>query len=412
MEQTYMTSVHIHKVRNLHNIDIPLAAPEAFEKKHLILTGKNGSGKTSMLEALVSHLEYITSNNFCSHEECEKYIDLFSNNINKCANTEEGNHERLKNQKILDSWQNQFTHWTDGATADFTSIASLREKYANGDFILAYFSDSRVFEVIESKNIEKIELQSVYKISESPSRDFSKYLVNLKTKQSFAQTEGKYERANEIKTWFERFTEVLRDLYDEPNLALAFDIETSEFNILIDGREPFDFNTMSKGYSAVFDIICDLIMRMESKNSRNLEGIVLIDEIETHLHVELQKKIMPTLTKLFPNIQFILTTHSPFILSSVENAAVYDLEKKTLVTEGLTNLPYSGIVEGYFDTKETSAELQSKLDEYRVLSGKPDKTIAEKLKMLELETDLEEIPDFLALDIATEYQRLKLEAKR
>ena len=42
--------------------------------------------------------------------------------------------------------------------------------------------------------------------------------------------------------------------------------------------------------------------------------------------MELQKEIVPILTELFPNIQFILTTHSPFILNSAKNAVVYDLE--------------------------------------------------------------------------------------
>ncbi len=68
---------------------------------------------------------------------------------------------------------------------------------------------------------------------------------------------------------------------------------------------PFDFTTLSMGYAAVFDIIGDLIMRMESKRRYDLEGLVLIDEIETHLHVDLQKKIVPILTQLFPNIQFV-----------------------------------------------------------------------------------------------------------
>lgn len=70
---------------------------------------------------------------------------------------------------------------------------------------------------------------------------------------------------------------------------------------------------------------------MEKKTGKNfkfdMQGIVLIDEIETHLHLELQKIILKLLTTVFPNIQFIITTHSPFILSSLENTVVYDLEK-------------------------------------------------------------------------------------
>ena len=82
----------------------------------------------------------------------------------------------------------------------------------------------------------------------------------------------------------------------------------------------------------------DLIIRMESQSGRKIdfsvEGIVLIDEIETHLHLELQRKILDLLTSIFPNIQFIMSTHSPFIINSVDNAVIYDLEKKILVKNG------------------------------------------------------------------------------
>ena len=79
----------------------------------------------------------------------------------------------------------------------------------------------------------------------------------------------------------------------------------------------------------MFDIINDLIMRVEKKGD-NTEGIVLIDEIETHLHLELQKEILSLLVQMYPKIQFIVSTHSPFILSSIDNAVIFDLEKKTL----------------------------------------------------------------------------------
>lgn len=49
-------------------------------------------------------------------------------------------------------------------------------------------------------------------------------------------------------------------------------------------------------------------------------------KIETHLHLELQKNIMSLLTTIFHNIQFIVTTHSPFILNSLDNVVIYDLE--------------------------------------------------------------------------------------
>ena len=76
------------------------------------------------------------------------------------------------------------------------------------------------------------------------------------------------ERANEIKEWFLRFEQVLRSVYEDKTLRLDFNIETFQFTIIQNNREPFDFNSMSMGYAAVFDIIGDLIMRMEDVYKR------------------------------------------------------------------------------------------------------------------------------------------------
>ena len=71
-------------------------------------------------------------------------------------------------------------------------------------------------------------------------------------------------------------------------MQLVFDEDTYEFHIMQRGKEPFDFNTLSGGYQAVLDVVLDIIMRMQNQTQRsfdfNLPGIVLIDEIETHLH--------------------------------------------------------------------------------------------------------------------------------
>jgi len=115
---------------------------------------------------------------------------------------------------------------------------------------------------------------------------------------------------------------------------------------------------------------------------------------------------------LFPNVQFILTTHSPFILNSVPNSIVYDLEKHLLVENGLTNLPYDGIIESYFDTDTFSSKLREKFERYKELVSQPECTDAEYAEMSELELYLDEVPDYLALDFAVEYSRLKLEADR
>lgn len=363
MEQTFLTGIHINKVRHLSNIYIPLSSDT---RKNLILTGKNGSGKTSVLEKLADCIFYT-------------------------ADPTEGSNDIAQ------------------VTVSCSSVKKLEEKYGAGQLILAYFEDLHRLIVDVPNNVVKITPHPFYDRYDKPSRELVRYMVSLKATQAFAKSEENPQRAKEIEEWFRRFTNILRLVYDDNSLKLNFDIETFQFTISIDGLEPFDFTTMSMGYAAVFNIIGDLMMRMESQRRYDLEGIVLIDEIETHLHVELQKKIVPILTELFPNIQFIMTTHSPFVLNSAQNAVIYDLEKRILVKNGLTNLPYEGIVEGYFGADRLSQELREKFEKYRELVKKADLTDDDFALAAELEMYLDEIPDYLALGLSAEYSRLKLE---
>ena len=118
---------------------------------------------------------------------------------------------------------------------------------------------------------------------------------------------------------------------------------------------------------------------------------------------------MHILTCLFPNIQFIVSTHSPFVLNSLDNVVIYDLENHIVVENGLSDVPYDGIVKGYFQVDTLSDTLKNKFQQYKILVQKPELTDDDFEKIAELEMFLDEIPDYLALDITTEYQQLKEE---
>lgn len=405
MEQTFITSVNIAKVRHLQNITIPLSTEK---RKNLILTGKNGSGKTSVLDSLATFFVFLVGSNFISKEEIQNNINILSRNLPN-GTTEENKRHVQRNNESIAVWEKEMRHWTDGAVTSCTSFATLREKYADGQFILAYYKADRLSKVEVSSTIENIQLKDKYQLNETPGTKLVKYMVGMKATQAFALQKKDTGRAAEIEEWFSRFEGILKKVFDDSSLRLDFNIDNFQFHILQDNREPFDFNTMSSGYSAVFDIINDLMMRMEGKKNYSTEGIVLIDEIETHLHLELQRVILPFLTELFPNIQFIVTTHSPFVLNSIDNAVIYDLETQKLVEDGLANYPYDGIVEGYFHADKLSSDLRAKVNRYKELVGKLELTDEDYAEIVELEQDLDEIPDYLSPEIASEYRRLKLE---
>jgi hypothetical protein len=231
--------------------------------------------------------------------------------------------------------------------------------------------------------------------------------------QALAATGGRPETAEEIQRWFDRVRDILRVIHEDPTLTLEFDEETYEFSICEQGRDPYNFNEASDGFSAILDVVVGLMLRMVRKNGRspnfNMPGIALVDEIENHLHLSLQKRVLPILVELFPNIQFVVSTHSPFVLSSLGGAVVYDLENHICASRGLSDNTYESIVEGYFGVDALSDELRQKYDRYRELAARDCLSDAEFLEARGLERYLDEIPDFLDFGVTTEYLKSKLE---
>lgn len=84
------------------------------------------------------------------------------------------------------------------------------------------------------------------------------------------------------------------------------------------------FSNMSSGEMMIFGIVASILKEYDrvSDNTytsfENISGIVLIDEIDSHLHSDLLKDVLPNLIKLFPKIQFIMSSHSPFFLLGMQ----------------------------------------------------------------------------------------------
>jgi predicted ATP-binding protein involved in virulence len=135
--------------------------------------------------------------------------------------------------------------------------------------------------------------------------------------------------------------------------------------------------------------------------------VVLIDEIEAHLHIELQKKIRPFLTSLFPNIQFIVTTHSPFVLMSDSNSIVFDLETKQLV-EDMTKFSLDAIIETYFDSDKYSDLIKKKVAEYEELIKRIEElNESEEERLIDLRRALKDAPKTLAPELSLKLNQLE-----
>lgn len=99
-------------------------------------------------------------------------------------------------------------------------------------------------------------------------------------------------------------------------------------HIKISGKDR-QLSQLSTGFVSLVKIIQTIVSGYgyftNTQDLQNVKGIVLIDEIESHLHLEWQVKIIPTLKKLFPNTTFFIATHSPLVLSQLEDGEAYEL---------------------------------------------------------------------------------------
>lgn len=316
----YITEIRISQLRHLKDIIIPLN-PE--NRQNLIITGKNGSGKTSLLLALCKYLKSINDGQLMTLvnyyipqlSEAEKNLERSQLSETDKSDAVINYNEKLKCVK----------KYKEGVDVFFNNnYEDLETLYIQGGFITAYFPANRKTTITRKHGVEEVTLGYNYYIDESPGGLLHKYLVHLKTQQAYARNEGDIGTVDKIQKWFDRFTEALCILLDDNTVTLKYDYREYDFQIYVQGREPFGFDTLSDGYSSVILIVSDLMLRMEQNwlkgnniSTYDKEGIVLIDEIETHLHISLQKKILPFLIKFFPRVQFIVTTHSPYILNSV-----------------------------------------------------------------------------------------------
>lgn len=155
----------------------------------------------------------------------------------------------------------------------------------------------------------------------------------------------------------------MKNLFEDPELALKYHAEEQVFYIIQHGKDPFRFNNLSSGYSSILSIYADLLMKVELRDipADQMAGIVLIDEIDAHLHVSIQRKIFSFFANAFPKIQFIITTHSPFVVQSVNDAIIYDLSKMECL-EDLSMYSYESILKGLLGVDSTSNLLNEQLE--------------------------------------------------
>ena len=136
-----------------------------------------------------------------------------------------------------------------------------------------------------------------------------------------------------------------------------------------------NISLLSSGETTLLCLFGEIIRQADKLNNNipldQIQGVVLIDEIEKHLHIRLQKEILSKLLKLFPRVQFIVTSHSPFLNMGLASESglksqIYDLDNGALECEPTTNEVYQKTYELFLGERnkyaEALAEIRPKIE--------------------------------------------------
>lgn len=154
----------------------------------------------------------------------------------------------------------------------------------------------------------------------------------------------------------------------------------------VDGRT-VAFSELSDGYRNIVAMVADLAIKMVMLNPHlakdalsKTPGVVLIDELDLHLHPKWQRRVVEDLRRTFPRVQFICTTHSPFIVQSLrsgEELIVLDgqptmgVANLTIreVAQGLMGVEESETSKRYGEMKDTARALLEEIEARKPLAG-------------------------------------------
>lgn len=157
----------------------------------------------------------------------------------------------------------------------------------------------------------------------------AQWIANQDFKRLKAKEAGNAERAEQLRRSIRDIEEVVTEILGEP---FAFVTSDSDNNVRVRRNgSVLDLGLLPDGLKSIVSWIADLLMRLDripwvdDTPPLKRSFLLLLDEIDVHLHPSWQRKVLPIVQRMFPNAQIIASTHSPFVVSSAEDAHVITL---------------------------------------------------------------------------------------
>lgn len=320
-----ITSLEAHQIGPFGELKMTFPEkPAGMEDKSEVhvLTGENGTGKSTIMEMLASHF-------------ANKLLDG-----QKAKFRKEWGQFDIKFSPDPSPFTWMFQEGVFHKNAPPTSwIKDYVDNLDNPKHPLRF----AVFCYSSYRHVEHTSIHSIQEIVEHPlsnSTDFInsispshilQWIANNIAKEAIAKNQNDAFSAVHFQKSIKQLEGVIASIIEKP---VRFIFEYNPIGILIEvNHERLDFNLLPDGLKSIISWLADLLMRMDRVKwvddtpvlERNF--ILFLDEIEVHIHPRWQRKILPAVQGLFPNAQIFISTHSPFVINSVDGAWIHRLVK-------------------------------------------------------------------------------------
>lgn len=401
-----------------------------FGKKATLLIGKNGAGKTNMIHALKQSLSFI----FSKSSKVSQH-NFVANTISSIKSFDTTDATRMRNEDGKQSqegtWPIKIITTVDLESPNFPNnpleviferenlSSGMKESYSDSSIafwerynhledlpVLAFYSDSFPHErQTIGKKIQEL-LNSEFGISQSAGyynwddpRDccsvwLQYYIQQWKNYMFGHRNNQEKEYLESIRNCIIFFSKSLENSEKNP------DFEINDIIVVARGKKEVvilkfnngmesDFDSLPAGYRRAFSMAFDLANRAFLLNGNcNPDGVAFIDEIDLHLHPSIAQEILERMQSTFPRMQFIISTHSPLVLSNFEqdgdNYIVYRLTRDADFATSIQRIDYSygvdynSLLTDLMGTKIRNTVLRKYINDYIYWKSAEESELAEE----------------------------------
>lgn len=370
---------------------------ELHEKLTLIV-GANGAGKTALLEGVAialstmfTALDGVKSRGIDKSQARLKAYAMGSTSDVQPQYPVVISARAVCDGKTID-WMRSLNTATGATTVKearaFISVAeAYRRRLRDGDTtlvlpIVAYYGTGRLWDYHREKQSDVFESSTRTNgyIDSVDGTANIKQMMNWFAKmtvQKYQNQENGLGGVPEMDAVFSAMERCYSRITGVDDVKIQYNMATRELDILYtdegDARMRIPINQLSDGYKTTISLVADIAYRMAVLNPQLLgkvcdetDGVVLIDEVDLHLHPVWQQRIIGDLTGIFPKVQFIVTTHAPAVINTIrsENLVVLDNRDAYYPSGEVYGKDVNTILRGTMRADERPADIKAKFDKF------------------------------------------------